>query len=221
MDNLLEKLEQSIIDSSEVQTVFGFLREYLIQKKESIEIKLHPLGFYAIKIGSNHKNVNLRLHIWNGDLSPQNKNLMIHNHVFDMKSLIIMGQLTNVIYEINGDKNGLPCYTYETSYTNTQSLLTKVNSKSYLSTKRSHDVMSGEYYSLERGLYHESIWRDDNYTATLLRTEAHEHLDPIVISKEDLGDQIAFDRTPVGSNVGINLIDELFEKYNKTVLNRH
>jgi hypothetical protein len=213
MDSLLEKLEQSIMDASEIQTVFDFLKEYLIQKKESIETKTHPLGFYAINLGSNHKNVNLRLHIWNGDLAPQNQNLMIHNHVFNMKSLVIIGQLTNVIYEINGDKNGTPCFTYNTSYNKTQSLLTKVCSKSYLSEKRCHDVMSGEYYSLDKDLYHESILKDDNYTATLLRTELNETLNPIVISKEDLGDKIVFNRTSMELNVGINLIDELFEKY--------
>jgi hypothetical protein len=73
--------------------------------------------------------------------------------------------------------------------------------------------MSGEYYSLDKDLYHESILKDDNYTATLLRTELNETLNPIVISKEDLGDKIVFNRTSMELNVGINLIDELFEKY--------
>ncbi len=103
MDSILDKLENSIVSSSDVSSVFRLLCEYLMNHIESLDIKIHPLGFYAISLGSNNKNVNLRLHIWNGDLAPQNKNLMIHNHVFEMKSLVLAGKLTNVIYRIDKD----------------------------------------------------------------------------------------------------------------------
>jgi hypothetical protein len=58
--------------------------------------RLHPNGFVQLDVA-----LNTRLHVWPANiLSAQKTRHPIHDHPFDLKSTILRGSITNVLYSI-------------------------------------------------------------------------------------------------------------------------
>lgn len=192
MPDLLNKIYASLIEEKKLESFKQPLTEFLLNSKELI-VKQHPLGFYSFTLGKINDKINIRLHIWDIDLVPQDKNLMIHNHIFNFKSLVLVGKICNLTYTLNesDESNGT---LYSVSYNQKGSVLTKLKTGYSASLISQNTITKGQYYSIKSNEFHESVSFQNCFSATLLCTEQINDINPIVFGYKDFGDSIEFAR---------------------------
>lgn len=131
----------------------NYFRKTLLQSVAT-EARLHPLGFiYVIKdIGTTAK---LRFHLWlsNFRISAEQKPAELHDHLFDLSSLLIVGRLENDTYSFQPDSAGkyervTIEYSRSTSFGHVSEnfgVLHHVSNRTY---------RSGEIYRMSAGIIH-------------------------------------------------------------------
>lgn len=63
--------------------------------------RLHGNGFLQIPLPTNNLHFEKRLHVWNPDyFNILSHNSTIHDHVWDMTSKVLLGNLTHITYEV-------------------------------------------------------------------------------------------------------------------------
>ena len=65
-----------------------------------IELRLHPLGFLMLRLGTLADQRIVRLHLWIPNCRPhQEPAWPIHDHVFSYVSCVLVGSLAHLVYE--------------------------------------------------------------------------------------------------------------------------
>jgi hypothetical protein len=211
MNKYLAKIYKCIVDD-EFEPLLKETRRYLSNYLAELSIQIHPLGFYAIKLGQPEKGINIRLHIWNNKLQPQSMELMVHNHIFDMKSFVLKGEIFNKEYELmNAEVCSNENQFYKVQYENNQSSLIKLETTGDLIETKKIAVKEGSSYVVSAGVFHESIVTCE-YTATILFTIANSVESPKVAAKSDLGPIIRFERSTPNEGLLHEVIDEFLVK---------
>jgi hypothetical protein len=151
------------------------------------KLRLHPNGFIQANIATG-----VRLHVWpepTSGLQKQKTDNCIHDHNFALHSRILLGKLTNVLYEfmpLNLDRFEQSSYhmnnvlrsrkaeqipTYEeyeaTYYTRRDSKLQKTGIIGGLLKKSRTTMTVGSEYEMVSEMFHDSI--PTGLTATLMR----------------------------------------------------
>ena len=139
--------------------------------------RVHPNGFVQFDIEPNI----LRLNVWPATPIPGHPGRIhpIHNHSFDLRSKIILGSLTNDVYEYTpapgyGD---VVLHTAQRVGTYDSILVPKAVDRwgrpmpavGYMRRIASHTYFPGSSYTLEKHLFHDSIGH--GLTATLMTLE--------------------------------------------------
>src|SRR4051812_27327942 len=99
MHKLIEGLFFLIKNDANRDLIANVLLRYLREANE-IVLKKHPLGFYSVHLGRFNDTVNLRMHIWDPILPVQSELLLIHTHIFNFKSLVLVGSIQNITYSL-------------------------------------------------------------------------------------------------------------------------
>lgn len=170
--------------------------------------KCHPLGFYSFSLARISDDTNLRLHIWTKDSPIQSQDLLIHNHIFDFTSLVLVGDITNKRYHIekSTSKKG---FMYDVAYTNSGSTLSKCGQGYDITNTTIEEVKKGEYYGAKSEEFHESLNINSNFSATILLTKQTKDANPQVFSNVDYGEKIDFQRIDVPKHETSEILRQL------------
>ena len=208
MNNHINSISK-LINSKENQAEIKFiLKDFIIQNISNLDCKVHPLGFYVFNLGKTEDGVIIRLHIWDRTLQKQNSELEIHNHIFNMTSLILVGSLINENYEIKEVDRGRG-FLYEVNYVENNSVLKKVKNNIFLKLTDSKKILTNEFYSLNESIFH-NTFTEENYVATILRTEISKNKSPLIYSKIDFNElNLEFERETIDNKKKENLLNHL------------
>lgn len=208
MPNFLKELFHLIkSDSALAQIKLPLLN--LIETTPNLNSKAHPLGFYSISLGNINDTCAVRLHLWTKDAKIQNEHLLIHNHIFNLKSFVICGSLTNKTYNISKANDNSEGTLYSVKYTENGSSLTRVDSGYIIEQSSKTKITAGEYYCVDSSEFHETINSENSFAATILITERVKEIAPIVYGKYNMGEFLEFDRVFI-SELEINhALDQL------------
>jgi|GEM_PF-2793089 len=138
-------------------------------QKQEFPFRAHPLGFIScsfLKEGS----INARVHIWPADPEHvQNRDILIHNHIFDFESWIIAGSIKNtkLSQSIFGEKYSL----YTAEYSGEHSILHKTENQITLIESSVETYRTGDYYSMKSEDFHTSELTEKSTAATILITK--------------------------------------------------
>ena len=182
----LNNNELSVVDIIEAGMKFG-------QK-----FSWHPLGFILCKL-SEEREKKIRIHIWPNDNDRvQNPAWLIHDHLFDLKSWVISGEIENTEYWI---KDEIPNYClYEAKYENDSSILCRTNKKVYISLKSKTLVRSGEVYEVPSDVLHQSLSVSKAASLTVCETIDKLGRSPIIAGDIDGLDFYTYERSEVTEN---------------------
>ncbi|MBT8124761.1 MAG: hypothetical protein KJO81_08055 [Gammaproteobacteria bacterium] len=168
----------------------------------------HPLGFIFCRL-SIEGNRKIRLHIW-----PKNKgkvqkpSWMIHNHLFDLKSWVIKGQILNIEYKAYADNDGEFTF-YTACYKGEKSIIERTDEIIGLEEIRRFLVNVGENYQIPAGRLHESIAVHDSISITICETIDKSDKPPLVVGR-NIGEQLfTYLRSDVADSVINEIINEL------------
>lgn len=151
-----------------------------IRKFLNIPFKIHPLGFYSCTL-LHENNQKIRLHYWDSSIGveQQSSELVIHDHIFNFKSWILLGVLENIEYDIveNGEVYNL----YTTKYKNDLSILEEAMEVIKIIQKNTSIYVNGQSYLMEAGILHKTRILTDK-AFTVLHTIDSELITPRVLS---------------------------------------
>lgn len=158
--------------------------------------KVHPLGFYSCTL-LHENNQKIRLHYWdsitNGE--QQSSELMIHDHIFNFKSWVMLGALENIEYEISDD--GEKYYLYSTRYENNLSILKITDDSLKITHKNSSIYTHGMSYVMGANVLHKTRSLTDR-AFTILHTQDTGYTSPRVLSNTNTSEsEIIFHRKDV------------------------
>lgn len=196
MHNYLDLLFTQMNMEDSPETIRKTLKHFLSNSYIHLKPKVHPLGFYSFNLGAMNSEHNLRLHVWDDSITPQNHGLLIHNHMFNFKSLVLIGKVKNLTYSISKDQHKTGTQ-YEVSYTTDGSRLSKVNTGYAIRLINSVEINEGSYYRVQANEFHESICQQSIFSATLVLTQTVTSVQPSVYSFDDFGGDFNFKREDV------------------------
>ncbi|MFL5740851.1 MAG: hypothetical protein ACJ75B_11580 [Flavisolibacter sp.] len=191
MDRCLNNLYKSLEAERPVQEVKRNILSCFPDFK--IIAKYHPLGFYAFTLGKLDDIVTVRLHVWPVEAKVQNENLLIHNHVFNFKSLVLFGAITNKTYTVQESNEG-DGNLFKVEYFEKGSRLTKLAGNYRLLPPVITQVSEGQYYSVMSTEFHESLNTGKRFSVTILYTKSVSNSTPLVFGKNFKEDSIEFER---------------------------
>ena len=147
------------------------LYKYKMQQK-MLEGFEHPLGFYRILIGVDRELTRYWLHVWRlEDRCTQSSALLIHQHRWNLESLIIHGNLIDRQYRIMqalkaSDQTGR---IYTTIVLPNTSVLEKTNKLVALKLIDTKSLGKGDFYKVDVDYFHETLVSRSSYCVTLVR----------------------------------------------------
>lgn len=165
----------------------------------------HPLGFVVCKFfeGGGRK---LRMHLWsNAKHKTQQPAWMIHDHLFDLKSWVLSGQIENVEYEAVNTASKFRIY--GASYENGKSVLDRTESSVDVIEKKREIIVAGNTYLVPAGVLHESRSLKNGTSVTVCETIDKLNRNPAVIGNLEGEPRYIYSRTAVS----ISDLEELIE----------
>ena len=115
--------------------------------------RLHPLGFFYFEESVGPGNTR-RVHIWLAGGSTSPEIAARHSHPFDLESIVLMGRLSNIVYEFSEDPGG-PVHELQVHYGENESGLMATGRRGSLKTVASFFSSPGEKaYSVRAGVIH-------------------------------------------------------------------
>ncbi|WP_332798144.1 hypothetical protein [Sphingomonas sp. PB2P12] len=193
-----------------VKTVIADLKPAIM----ACDARSHPYGFVVVTLGTGGDGgrVRYRLHIWRkGFSNDRSADLMIHDHVYDLASHVLVGGFLHDEY-VESAATGTEYACYRGLYDGPHSELKRTDRTMRASLARSSNVAAGDTYHLAARKLHVVTVDPDVFTATVLRTEYGPDLaDPVILAPMDADNYYRFDRHLVASADANRSIDELFQ----------
>jgi len=189
MNELLDRLSALVGAGTrpapaEISAVFAAAE----QEPDSHPSFWHPLGFVHVRLYAEPGR-SLRLHLWpRGRRVLQEPLWLIHDHIFTLRSVILVGAVRNTVYEAIESEHAR-YRIYEVSYGGPDSSRNKLTATSALVLPRStlsEGHVAGAAYSIPPSVFHESVVSEDVCAATLVLTS-----DPLPLSPRVVGDASA------------------------------
>jgi hypothetical protein len=206
----MDEIRFGLIDEYENGKMeFGAIKELIlseiIRNIDSLDFLAHPLGFAMTKIRETSAG-SLRLHLWlkNQDFT-QVPNLPIHDHIFDFKSLILTGCISNCVYEvIEGMKPNRSIY--RTHYVGDTSVITKCDLNVELKQLSLKTESTGNVYHFKNKIFHSSDVPKSTTTITFLETMNKQNSLPRVVGPIDGSASYTYKRSKIDSGIVKNSI---------------
>jgi len=158
----------------------------------------HPLGFVHMRLHALDAK-SLRLHFWPaGQRRPQAPLWPIHDHIFDIRSVILVGSVENTQYEVTRTEQS-PHRIYEVKYGGGNSTLNQLTATSDFVVSQEtliEEHATGGSYSIARTVFHKSVVPPDKRAATLVVTSNPLPASPRVIGETSAALTIDVTRRP-------------------------
>ena len=158
----------------------------------------HPLGFVHIRLHA-HDTKSLRLHFWpERQRQPQGPFWPIHDHIFDIRSVVLLGSVENALYEVTSAEQS-PHRIYDVKYGGRDSTLNQLIATSEFVVSRETLIerhATGTSYSIARTVFHKSVVPPDQRAATLVVTSNPLPVTPRVIGETAAAPAIDVTRRP-------------------------
>ena len=162
----------------------------------SAAVSRHPYGFLVVRLPAKISDADVRFNVWLKENRPgQEPNWPIHSHEVSMSSLVVRGELENVVWPEPRFGFGEPLYL--ASYTKTTSVLTKCDLRISEGRKSSETVRAGTQYEVAKGLFHATNISDDAECVTLCMFHAEENGIGTVLGADGHPQRIEFQRFAV------------------------
>ena len=181
------------------------LFQYVI--KNDYKFVWHPLGFIMCKL-SDEGTRKIRLHIWPGNKRKiQNPAWLIHDHLFDLKSWVLVGKIQNQEFE--------PLYSepskriYFASYKGEKSVLERSDKTVSLVERKVEIIRAGQIYGISAGVFHKSSTVNDCTAITVCETIDKLNRKPMVIGENDGKEMYTYTRSMVTKEDLLNFIKEI------------
>ncbi|MBK3848299.1 MAG: hypothetical protein KKD27_03945 [Gammaproteobacteria bacterium] len=182
----------------------------LIQLCEDANEKLvwHPLGFVSGTF-IRHEISKARLHIWPTDNKKQIGGLEVHDHTFDFTSWVIQGTIESQTF--TPENNGELSVAYCTTYTGSESVLTKTSKRISITHQVPLILRAGDKYFFEAGRLHRSRVLGKNPAVTVLITAEGKTESPLVLGPEAGQIEYRYQRSALSKLEQTLLIERLRE----------
>ncbi|WP_461611941.1 hypothetical protein [Cytobacillus kochii] len=182
MDINLKHVIKNLLRKEEPNQIVQDFKRFINYNSNQIKFNWHPLGFVHSKICSIPKIGDLRLHIWLGEnRKTQLPYMPIHDHVFNVNSFILTGNVTNKVYEIGNATEDL-YRKYEATYINGDSILYPTKELLNCNLKNSTIHSKGTFYTVPKGVFHESMVDEGEFASTLvIATDKDETIKPYIL----------------------------------------
>lgn len=177
----------------------GLVELFSLRRELGVPFKMHPLGFIActLLIEGPRK---LRLHYWpvTGG-AQQSAECQIHDHLFEFRSWILAGAVTNVEYKIS--RNGPEFSTYRTEYSDERSILVKTDLKLRLEECSRVTYNIGSSYDVRTGVLHETVRVGGQPACTVLLTHDVSDSAPLVLGPLSGSARYIYERRAIEESV--------------------
>lgn len=174
-------------------------------------LRRHPLGFvHGELVGDEH--VAMRLHIWDAiERATQEPRWFIHTHIFDLKSIVLTGSLTNHLYEwseteLNADKR-----LYRITYAGDVSRLEATGHLGRCEPISSEEVNTSQMYTVDCGEFHNTFVPEGAFTATIALTSKHPGT-PLVVGATNGEPSYSYGRRELNSEGQGRILKEFFRR---------
>ncbi|NJN09602.1 MAG: hypothetical protein HC836_38245 [Richelia sp. RM2_1_2] len=204
LDNLAQHLQSNHSYEAVLQATCAVL-EYIKKFPHKISLAHHPLGFFLIKLGEVGSSTSLRLHIWlPNKRTVQNPAWFIHNHIFTLKSYVLAGEITNILFNTNFVATQANKCLYRVAYNSDSSILNRTSH--YLSCNKISEFTywQGEHYVVEKGQYHATYVPSESLTVTVVLASNRDKINPYVIGDLQGENRYIYCRTAMHS---LNIAD--------------
>ncbi len=126
-----------------------------LAQSESVEFRYHPLGFISGQLWQSDLEF-VRLHIWCKESSvEQCPYFGIHDHVFDLESLVMCGRVMNRLYE---ELDGPATHrVYNVRYEGEESVTRASEHSTRIRMVEETVCGTGDSYKVPKGRLHESV----------------------------------------------------------------
>lgn len=133
------------------------------------EPRVHPNGFIQLNLDERHDR---RLHVWHPSIPSQGIN-SVHDHVFDMRSRVVAGEMVNRTYLITKDWreefNTHVVWNVEYAPGSFEATLRATEETCFLELDRREVIKAGETYWLPAGVPH--VADNSEFCATVMTRE--------------------------------------------------
>jgi hypothetical protein len=211
IDYIKNSLKTEKINIEFYQVLIQYLESRL--SNDDVHGLLHPLGFVILTLQDWCNGERLRIHIWQPDPKKYNNRNWIHDHEYNIVSLVLKGVIINKKFNcVLGLENGkFPVYNVQ-RYENNSDLF-NTNKFCEISYNSSEEILSGNLYSIKRGEFHLSEAVDNEVTCTLVLNSDKAISPPTVIGiKNDDRMEFIYQREYVDSIFLKNLLKDLIKK---------
>lgn len=128
--------------------------ELTVGRDDVEHVTWHPLGFFRKELGEDCEGSRLLLHCWpEGSRRTQEPTLLVHCHVWPLRSMILSGALTDDQWRCTGS-GVLSGALYEASNEGPVSVLTRTGRTVSLAHRRTSKVEMGGRYAVAAGVFH-------------------------------------------------------------------
>lgn len=199
IQELLDNLAQELKSNNSHQLVLDLtcaILERIREFPDGYSLVHHPLGFFLIKLGQINPSTFLRLHIWLPNRrTTQHPEWSIHNHTFTLKSHVLTGKIINKSFNVDFQSSQPTNCLYLTRYNDNMSILSRTSQ--YLSCHQVEKKIysKGDYYLVEKGMYHSTQVRLECLTSTIVITSNLDRKEPHVIGDLKGRDEYIYHRT--------------------------
>lgn len=198
LDTSLGSLCRAYVNSGDRSAASRLLNE--LATITAVTCRRHPLGFLHYDLGRRDVD-QFRLHIWpEVDRIAQDAAAMVHDHVFDLESRVIVGCVTNHVYEVKAAADGA-CAMYSVTYQGSESRMTRSEGLFRAISISSGEHPAGAQYRLTAGTFHRSDVAPKTFCATLVvaRYPSPPISGPRVLADADGEPLRTFDRAELAS----------------------
>lgn len=183
-----------------------------------IIVNWHPLGFLQFKLGKDKYEGSVKLHIWdNGLRSVQNPEWLIHRHVWELSSHVLVGKVTNLTYEVKDCFNKTnECFycAYDVIFEEQNSILVKTNRYLSCNPLTCQTYAAGEKYSVKSNDFHQTTVPSEDFAATIIYTPPKIRETPLVVGDANGLERYNYERIICKRKVFNQLLKKLEQKLN-------
>jgi hypothetical protein len=162
----------------------------------------HPLGFLVARI-DGEAGTAIRLHIWSDYSDARQTGFEVHDHAFDLKSLVVVGEVKQTTYDAVEQSDGA-FRIYSVRYGHQGSSLAATRRLVDLVPRQEVNVIEGQSYSLKAQVLHR-LECVGQCAATIVLT-LDRGTSPLTIGPKDGPKELRSERLPALDGVGKALI---------------
>ena len=175
------------------------------------KLRQHPLGFAHGEL-LRRDDTSLRLHIWDSSQRfVQEPRWLVHTHAFDLKSVVLVGQLTNHLFQWTDMISNPDSRIYRIGYEADVSRLEATDIFGRCEPVSSEDYTMGADYGVDFGDFHTSFVPEGTFTATIARTIRRPGT-PLVVGEIAGRPSYSYGRNELSQHAHDHVIGELFRR---------